>query len=121
MNAITYAPRAANDGLLLTPIFTVEAVLAVTNVDEYIHPGAIALGLSGLCLFIVASWLGWSFGYTAMLIAVVTGLAGVYSGCSSILDGVPQRFAGTSRIGASASLSVAGCKSLAVPSVAGTL
>jgi hypothetical protein len=80
MNAITYAPRAANDGLLLTPLVTVEAVLAVTNVDEYFHPGVIALGLSGLCLFIVASWLGWSFGYTAMLIAVVTGLAGVYFG-----------------------------------------
>lgn len=65
---------------MLTPIVTIEAVSAVTNADEDIHPGAIGLGLSDLFLFIVASWLGHLFCYMAMLIAVVACPAGVYFG-----------------------------------------
>ena len=48
--------------------------------DGGVHPGAIGLALAGFGLFLAASWAGWAFGYTALLIAVVTFLAMMYFG-----------------------------------------
>ncbi len=42
--------------------------------DGLMHPGVIALALGGFALFLIASWVGWAFGYTALLIVVVCGL-----------------------------------------------
>ena len=48
--------------------------------DEFVHPGAIGLALGGFGIFLAASWIGWAFDYTAMLVGVVTGLGAVYFG-----------------------------------------
>ena len=80
MNAFTYAPRLALErvSLALSSEPTVAAEIAAN--DEFVHPGAIGLAMGGFGLFIVASWAGWSFGYTTLLLTVVTGLAAMYFG-----------------------------------------
>jgi hypothetical protein len=78
MNALTYAPRPTIDNSALAPLTrSVEPAAALQAIrrDEYVHPGAIALALGGFAIFLVASWIGWSFGYTSLLLGVVTGLA----------------------------------------------
>lgn len=45
-----------------------------------VHPGAIGLALAGYGLFLGASWAGWAFGYTALLIAVIYFLSAMYFG-----------------------------------------
>ena len=83
MNAVTYAPRLALEQVLLAPssepIVTAEIAEIAVN-DEFVHPGAIGLAMGGFAVFIVASWTGWAFGYTTLLLAVVTGLAAMYFG-----------------------------------------
>lgn len=83
MNAITelserhYFDSVALPMSLVTPEIR---IVAETVTDEYVHPGAIAIGLGGFVLFLAASWIGWSFDYTAMLVGVVTGLGAIYFG-----------------------------------------
>lgn len=48
--------------------------------DDYLHPGAVGIALGGLGLFLVASWIGWAFGYTALLLAVIMVLCVMYFG-----------------------------------------
>jgi hypothetical protein len=45
-----------------------------------VHPGAIGLALGGYGVFLCASWAGWAFGYTALLIAVIYFLSAMYFG-----------------------------------------
>ncbi len=83
MNALTYAPRpATHDRPLMFSEVRVEPtiVLPVVPSDEHVHPGAIALALGGFGIFLSASWIGWSFGYTSLLLGIVTGLAAMYFG-----------------------------------------
>ncbi len=80
MNALTYAkqiPIEQSPCTLATASTTAEAAVAA---DEFVHPGAIGLAMGGFGLFLVASWTGWAFGYTSLLIAVITGLAAMYFG-----------------------------------------
>ena len=44
------------------------------------HPSIIALALGGFAIFLIASWVGWAVGYTALLIVVVYGLSAMYFG-----------------------------------------
>lgn len=53
--------------------------------NEAVHPAAIGLALSGYGLFLIASWAGWAFGYTALLITVIYFLSAVYFGM--LIDG----------------------------------
>ena len=76
-SALTYAPRLTLEQISLAPSSEPSPAAEVAVTDEFVHPGAIALAMGGFGLFIVASWAGWSFGYTALLLAVVTGLAAV--------------------------------------------
>jgi hypothetical protein len=46
--------------------------------DEYVHPAAIAMALGGFGLFPSASWVGWAFGYMALLFAVICVLGIMY-------------------------------------------
>lgn len=48
--------------------------------DEYVHAFAIALALGGFGLFLAASWVGWAFGYTSLLIKVIYVLSLMYFG-----------------------------------------
>lgn len=48
--------------------------------DEFLHPGAIGIALGGFGLFLAASWVGWAFGYAALLIAVIDVLSIMYFG-----------------------------------------
>jgi uncharacterized membrane protein YgcG len=46
--------------------------------DENMHPAAIAIALGGFSLFLAASWVGWAFGYMALLMAVICILSIMY-------------------------------------------
>lgn len=80
MNALTYAKKLPIEEApctVSTALTTVEAAVAA---DEFVHASAIGLAMGGFGVFIVASWTGWAFGYTSMLIAVVSGIAAMYFG-----------------------------------------
>jgi hypothetical protein len=55
-------------------------IAAAESADTAVHPGAIFLGLLGYGVFLSASWLGWGFGETALLIAVISVLGAMYFG-----------------------------------------
>ena len=83
MNAITELSERHYLEIAKLPISIPTAVTAPqadAAPDEFIHPGAIGLALGGFGIFLAASWIGWAFDYTAMLVSVVTGLGAVYFG-----------------------------------------
>ena len=80
MNALTYETRFPLEQISLKPLSEPSPAAELAVNDEFVHPGAIGLAMGGFVLFIVASWAGWSFGYTTLLLAVVTGLAAMYFG-----------------------------------------
>lgn len=83
MSVITYVPvpSAADTSLMtLRPIVTPRIVTNKTQVESFIHPGAIVIAFGGYGLFLIASWTGWAFGYTSMLIMVIYGLSVMYFG-----------------------------------------
>ena len=80
MNALTYATKLSPENVSLAPLSEPTPAAEVVVNDEVVHPGAIGLAMGGFTLFIVASWAGWSFGYTSLLLVVVTGLAAMYFG-----------------------------------------
>ena len=53
--------------------------IARTQTDDYVHPAAIGIALGGFGLF-PASWFGWTFGYTALAIAIIGVLTIMYFG-----------------------------------------
>ncbi len=58
----------------------VEQVASASPLPGGMHAAAVAIGLSGYGVFLIASWVGWAFGYTALLITVVYGLSLMYFG-----------------------------------------
>jgi hypothetical protein len=82
MSATTFLnPLVDEDEALVvpsTPAWRRAAPIAPSRADEYLHPGAIALALGGFGLFLVASWVGWGFGYTSLLIKVIYLLSLMY-------------------------------------------
>lgn len=80
MNALTYAIRLPLEKGSFAPSSEPTPAAEIAVDDEVVHPGAIGLAMGGFGLFIVGSWAGWSFGYTTLLIAVVTGVAAMYFG-----------------------------------------
>ena len=84
MNAITVAPRLiiedAFETHLVVPAPLVPPKIRLSVSEGGIHPGAGALALAGFALFLVASWVGWGFGYTTLLIGVIYLLSAMYFG-----------------------------------------
>jgi hypothetical protein len=83
MNAITELSERHYLEIAELPISIPTAVTvpqADAPLDEFVHPGAIGLALGGFGIFLAASWIGWAFDYTAMLVGVVTGLGALYFG-----------------------------------------
>ncbi len=66
------APQVARPKPLLR---RVEAIA-----DGHLHPAVVGIALGGYGLFLVASWAGWAFGTTALLIAVIYFLSAMYFG-----------------------------------------
>jgi hypothetical protein len=54
------------------------APITASVADEYVHPAAIGIALGGFGLFLVASWVGWAFGYTSLLVKVIYFLSLMY-------------------------------------------
>jgi hypothetical protein len=54
------------------------APITASVADEYVHPAAIGIALAGFGLFLVASWVGWAFGYTSLLVKVIYVLSLMY-------------------------------------------
>jgi hypothetical protein len=82
MSATTFLnPLVDEDKALvapLSPAWRRTAPIVPPRADEYLHPGAIALALGGFGLFLVASWVGWGFGYTSLLIKIIYFLSLMY-------------------------------------------
>jgi hypothetical protein len=82
MSATIILPRLLDEteALVAPPALPRSPVAPITAsvADEYVHPAAIGIALAGFGLFLVASWVGWAFGYTSLLVKVIYVLSLMY-------------------------------------------
>ena len=78
--------------------------------EGLMHPSIIALALGGFAIFLIASWVGGAFGYTALLIVVVYGLSAIYFGMLLYLTEAALSVAVMSRRAAFVSSLMAACR-----------
>lgn len=72
-------PRVSRP-LVVLPRLASPCLAAVPVTHDGVHPGAIGIALAGYGVFLAASWVGWGYGYTGLLMGIITFLSIMYFG-----------------------------------------
>ena len=81
MSATSFLPRLLDDDeALVAPVQLRRQAAPIPQslADEHVHPAAIGIALGGFGLFLVASWVGWGFGYMSLLVKIIFVLSLMY-------------------------------------------